>query len=169
MLKCPKDCLNLHGNIFCQIFWSLWNEISWKNSVLVVSENLRLFFSILTPDDKYCVSVKESVLPHQFKCYYLQIKKYLLIFFFFFCICICRISIKFGIHSKKGWSSEIICFWNYRLQKAGLLKCPRSPVSQHLWTVNMLKDAKHCINLIGSIFLKFFYHSETNWAGKILF
>ena len=46
---------------FCHIFWSLWNEISSKNSVLVVSEILRLFVNILTPDGKYSLSVKATV------------------------------------------------------------------------------------------------------------
>ena len=46
---------------FCHTFWSLWNEISWENSFLVVAEILRLFFNILTPDEKYCLSVKASV------------------------------------------------------------------------------------------------------------
>ena len=46
---------------FCHIFWSLWKEISSKNSVLVVSEILRLFFNILTPNDKYSLSVKAGV------------------------------------------------------------------------------------------------------------
>ena len=46
---------------FCHIFWSLWKKMSSKNSVLVVSEILRLFVNILTPDDKYSVSVKVSV------------------------------------------------------------------------------------------------------------
>ena len=46
---------------FCHIFLSLWQEISCKNSVLVVSEILRLFVNILTPDDMYSPSVKESV------------------------------------------------------------------------------------------------------------
>ena len=40
---------------------------------------------------------------------------------------------------KKKWDSEVICFWNYRLQKAGLLKCLNSLVLEDLWTVNMLK------------------------------
>ena len=43
---------------FCHIFWSLWKKISSKNSVLVVSENFRLFVNILKPDDKYFLSVK---------------------------------------------------------------------------------------------------------------
>ena len=70
---------------------------------------------------------------------------------------------------KKIWALEIICFWNYRLQKAGLLKCLKSPVSEHLWTVNMLKGPKHCINLHGSIFVIFFDHSERKSARKTLF
>ena len=60
---------------FCHIFWSLWKEISSENSVLVVSEFLRLFVNILLPDGKYCLSVKESVYRNHFKCYYIQIKK----------------------------------------------------------------------------------------------
>ena len=36
-----------------QYFWSLWKKISLKNSVSVVSETLRLFVDIFTPDGKY--------------------------------------------------------------------------------------------------------------------
>ena len=46
---------------FCHIFWSFRKKISSKNSVLVVSEILRLFVNILTPDDKYSLLVKASV------------------------------------------------------------------------------------------------------------
>ena len=46
---------------FCHIFWSLLKELSSKNSVSLVSEMLRLFVNILTPDDKYCLSVKACV------------------------------------------------------------------------------------------------------------
>ena len=68
----------------CNIFWSLWREISSKSFVLVVSELLILFDKILTPDDKYCPSVKASVYCYQFKCSYLNIKKYFLKFFLHF-------------------------------------------------------------------------------------
>ena len=54
LLKCARQ-------YFCHIFWLLWKEISLKNSVLVVSEILRLFVNILTPDEKYSLSVKASV------------------------------------------------------------------------------------------------------------
>ena len=46
---------------FCDIFWSLSKKISPINSFLEVSEILRLFVSIVTPDNKYILSVKASV------------------------------------------------------------------------------------------------------------
>ena len=49
----------------------------------------------------------------------------------------------------------MICLWNYRLEKVGLLKCLISPVSEHLFTVNMLKDPEDCLNLPGSILSDF--------------
>ena len=70
---------------------------------------------------------------------------------------------------KKIWALEIICFWNYRLQKAGLLKCLKSLVSEHLWTVNMLKGPKDCLILHGSIFVIFFDNSQGKPGPKILF
>ena len=40
---------------------TLWKQMSSKNPVLVVSVILRLFFNILTPDEKYPLSVKANV------------------------------------------------------------------------------------------------------------
>ena len=63
----------------------------------------------------------------------------------------------------------MISYWNYRLEKAELLKSPKNPVSEHLWTVNMLKGPKHCLNLDGSNFVMFFDHLEIKSAPKTLF
>ena len=46
---------------FCHIFWLLWKKKVSENLVLVISEILRMFVDILTPDDKYSLSVKASV------------------------------------------------------------------------------------------------------------
>ena len=54
LLKSPRQ-------YFCDIFTWLWKEICSRNSVLVVSEILKLFVNILTPHDKYSLSVKTSV------------------------------------------------------------------------------------------------------------
>ena len=76
MLKGPKDCVDLHCSIFVIFFITLKKKISSKYSVLVVSEILRLFVNILTPDDKYSLSGKASVWRNQFKWIYLKIEKY---------------------------------------------------------------------------------------------
>ena len=45
---------------YCHTFCSLGKEIMSKNSFLVVSEIFTLFVHMLTPDDKYLLSVKAS-------------------------------------------------------------------------------------------------------------
>ena len=52
MLKYPRQQIY-------RVFASLWETYSSEMSVLVLSEILRLFVKILTPDDKYSLSVKE--------------------------------------------------------------------------------------------------------------
>ena len=56
MLKTPEKLLKSPRQYFCHIFWSLWNETSSDNSVLLLSEILRLFVDILTPGDKSSLS-----------------------------------------------------------------------------------------------------------------
>ena len=53
----PKSARQL----FCHVFWSLWKNFISKNSVLVVSEILRIFVQILIPNKKYSLSVKVCV------------------------------------------------------------------------------------------------------------
>ena len=65
MLKSLKQSWNMQGSSFVI---SLWKSFSSTNSFL--SQTLRLFDDILTPDDKYSVSAKVTVHYNQFKCYY---------------------------------------------------------------------------------------------------
>ena len=60
-------------------------------------------------------------------------------------------------------------FLQLHTEKCELLKCLKSSKSEHLWTVNMLKEPIECSNLRGSIFLRFFDDSENKSAQKILF
>ena len=46
---------------------------------------------------------------------------------------------------------------------------PKKHVSGHLWTVNMLKGPKHCLNPHDSIFVILFDHSKRKSASKALF
>ena len=69
---------------------------------------------------------------------------------------------------KKIWASEVICFWDYWLQKAELLKCLKIPVSEHFWVVKMLKAPKQCLNHHGGRFVIYFDDFKTKSARKIL-
>ena len=60
-VKRSETLLKSARQYFCHIFWSFRKKISSKDAVLVVSKMLRLFVNILTPDDKYSLSVKGSV------------------------------------------------------------------------------------------------------------
>ena len=55
----------------------------------------------------------------------------------------------FLIFSKKRWPSQLLYSWNYRLSITWLDKYLKSPVSEHRFSVNMLKDPKGCWNLHG--------------------
>ena len=151
-VKGCEKLLKYSRQYFCHIFWSLWKEISLKNTILVVSETLRLFVNILTLEDKYCLSVKASVWRNLFKCNYLKIKKYFLDFFLHY-----RNMHKVWDTLKEKMILKVIFCWNYRMQNAGLFKCLKSPLSENLWTVNMLKGPKDCLNLQRSIFFHIFW------------
>ena len=80
LVKRSERLLKSSPQYVCHIFWSLGNKINPTNSVLVVSQILRLFVNVLTPNDKYSLSVKASVSHNQFECNYLKLKKYSLNF-----------------------------------------------------------------------------------------
>ena len=49
------------------------------------------------------------------------------------------------------------------------LNAQKATVSEHLWTVNILKGPKHGLNPHSSSFAIFFEHSEKKSAQKSLF
>ena len=66
-VKMSERLLKSAEQYICLIFWSLSKEIPSKNSVLVVSEILRLFGNRLTPNDKDSLSVKAAAYRNQLK------------------------------------------------------------------------------------------------------
>ena len=60
-VKRSETLLESGEKYFSHIFDHSEKKIRTKNFVLVVSEVLRLLVNILTPDDKYSLSVKASV------------------------------------------------------------------------------------------------------------
>ena len=51
MLKGQKDCSNLHSSSFVIFFYKSERTSLWKKNFFVVSQILRLFVNIYTPDD----------------------------------------------------------------------------------------------------------------------
>ena len=60
-VKEPERLLKSARQFLCHFFLSLRRKSDQKKYILVVSEILRLFFKILTPDEKYSISVKAGV------------------------------------------------------------------------------------------------------------
>ena len=52
------QCARRH---FHHIYWSLWTQFSWRKSILVLCKIFRLFVNKLTPDDKYCLLLRDKV------------------------------------------------------------------------------------------------------------
>ena len=150
---------------FHYIFLSFWKKIRSRTSFLEVSEILRFFLTIVTPDNKYILSVKASVYRNQFRCNYLTTKKSFLNFFLHFQD-LHKIlnAFKKQVQPERWFLSKIIAW-----KKRSYLSAQKATVSEHLWTVNMLKGPKHCLNMDGSIFVMFFDHSEKKSPPKSLF
>ena len=122
-VKGSETLLKSSRQYFTNIFWALREKINSKSSVIVVSEILRLFFNTFTTM-KCIVSQKKRVFNASNSNAIIWKSKNICWVFFY----ICGFYIKFKTLWKKKWASKVICFWNYRLQKSDLLKCPKSPV-----------------------------------------
>ena len=125
---------------FYQLYSSLWGELSWKKSLLVICKILGLVLNTVTADDKYSLLSKDN-LTQQIQMQ-LAKKKSLFICFGIFEICI-----KFWIFLKTEWLSWLLYTRTYGLQKTWLEKCLKSPVSEDPLTRYMVNGLKNSWNL----------------------
>ena len=158
----PQKLLKIAQQHFYPFFGSIWEKLSLKTSLIVISEMLGMLANTLTADDKYSLHNRETLLrPIQ-----MQLSKKL----FFFLKYLLHI---WNLHTiwnilKKTWASPLIYFRNYRRQNALLLKCLKDPISEHPLSVNMLKEWKHCRNLHNGTFTLLLDQSQTNWVRKCI-
>ena len=95
MLKGRKHCRNLHDSSFISFGHQSGKNLSWKKFFLVVSEILRSFFNILTPDENYFLRNRQNLpQPTQMK-----LSKKIKIF--------SQFSTDFGL--KTGSNTAVIC------------------------------------------------------------
>ena len=113
-----------------QIFCSLWRQLSWRKSLLVICEVLRMFVNILTADDEYSLLNTDNL-----NAIISDTKNIFLI-----CFCILEIYLKTWTFSKKTWPSYLMCFRNYGFQKTWLNKSLKRPFSENPSTSNMVSS-----------------------------
>ena len=121
LVKSPRQC-------FCDISLSLSKKIGPINTFLEVSETLRLSLTILTPDNRYILSVKASVWRNQFKCNYLKIKKRFVDFFLQF-----RNPHKILNPLKKKCSLRDDFLLKLLTGKSGVTSMPKEPPRQNTY------------------------------------
>ena len=122
---------------FYHTFLSLCEKLICKISPLVICEILVWFGKTLTANEKYLVRDCEN-LPSPFQIELSQKRKTFLQFFFHF----------WNLHQiwnilKKRWSSQLICFGNYRLSKTWLNHPLKRALSEQPLRVNTLKSPKN--------------------------
>ena len=59
--KRVETLLDSGGQHLYHIYWSLWRQLSWKKSLLVLCKTLSLFVSTLTAVDKYSLPNRHNL------------------------------------------------------------------------------------------------------------
>ena len=59
--KCAQTLLKCQGQLLYHIYWSLWRQLSYKKSLLVICKISRLFPNTLSADGKYSLLNRDSL------------------------------------------------------------------------------------------------------------
>ena len=59
--KCAKTLLICQGQLLYHFYWSLWRQLSYKKSLLVICKISRLFPNTLSADGKYSVLNRDNL------------------------------------------------------------------------------------------------------------
>ena len=59
--KWDQTLLKPQGQNLERIYWSLWRQLNWKKSLLVIYKGLRFSFSTLTTGDRYSLLNRENL------------------------------------------------------------------------------------------------------------
>ena len=141
------------------IHWSLQSKLTWKKSLLLTCQILRLLFNILPADEKYPVLNRDNLtIPIQMQ---LSQKE---IFFSQFLGAFLKSRLNFKYLDQKMTLIDFV-FPKILTPKTWSDKCLKSPVSEDH---SMLNVSNHYINLHDNIFIIFVDHCQVNWVGKSL-
>ena len=141
---------------------SLWVELSWKKSLLVIQKVLGQLVNTLTTDGKYSLLNREKLTqPIQMQIY----KKTKVLVSF----CSFKNQIKFWIFWRIRRPWKLIYFRNYRLRRTCSDKSLKGFAWQESSTSNMAHNPKHCWNLRDTNFVIVIDHSELKDSWKKYF
>ena len=59
--KWDQTVLKSERHRFCDIYWSLWRQLSSKKSLLIIGNISGLFFNTLSYDQKYCLLNRDNL------------------------------------------------------------------------------------------------------------
>ena len=59
--KCAQTLLKCQGQLLYHIYWSLWKQLSYKKSLLVICKISSLFINTLSVDGKYSLFNKDNL------------------------------------------------------------------------------------------------------------
>ena len=162
--KCAQTLLKCQGQLLYQINWSLWRQLSYKKSLLVICKISRLFLNTLSADDKYSLFKRYNLTQPIL----MQVSRKQKTFSEFFAAFL-QSPLNFEHFKKKGWLSYLTYFQNYGLREKWLHQCLKSLSSRDLSQSNMVHEPKHFSNLLVTTFTIFIDHCECNCLAKILF
>ena len=143
---------------FSHVFLSLWKKWSWKMSLSVISEILGLSLTHWLQMTTI-LFMKVEIYHNQFKCNYVRKKN----FSPHFLIQFWNLNQILNILKKKD-DPQSLC-----VPKMWLDKSLKTSVSEHRFTINMVKGTKECRNLYWGTFIQISHYYESNGAGKCLF
>ena len=128
--------------------------MSWKTSLLVRSDIIRLYFNLLIASDKYSRNIRENF-PQPVQTNHLRNRNFWSNF-----RCVFANDIKWRIWKKKALLIIALLLRYYCWISAKLLffKCQKDPVSEHLSAFNMLTG--YCLKLYSSTFIHLLHHSH---------
>ena len=159
--KCAEILLKCQGEHLYHIHWSMWRQLTWKESLVVTWKISRLFPNTLSGDGKYSLLNRDNLTqPIQMQ---LSRKEKT------FCDCFSaflKSRLNFEHFFKKRWPSLLMYFRNYGPGKTLLDECLRSPLSNDPSKTNMVNAPKHCRNVKDSIFTIFIDCCEGNSLEK---
>ena len=142
------------------IHWSLPRQLSWRTSLLLTCQILRLLFNTLVSDEKYpvlnrdnltiLIQMQQSQKQNTFSEFFTGIRK---------------AAINFRYFEKKMTLIDFD-FPKLRTPETWPDKCLKSSISDIPSRCNMVKVPKHCGSLHHSTFLIFIDHCQVTWVGE---